>query len=129
MRRLTRPSWLIRHVIMVALVVVFLRLGWWQLSRAEGGNALSIGYTLEWPAFALFVIIVWWREVRMALRGSDDSARVRQATPSDGAAVPDIPGVSQFDVDAARAERDARIEQTLAASSTAPPRDQGSQRT
>ena len=67
MKRLATPAWLLRHVVMVALVVTFLRLGWWQLSRAEGGNGLSIGYTLEWPAFAAFVVIVWLREIRLTL--------------------------------------------------------------
>jgi hypothetical protein len=91
---------------MVGLVVLFLRLGWWQLSRAEGGNALSIGYTLEWPAFAIFVVLVWLREVRVTLR--------KPAPPTPVAAedshVPHVPGVARFDLQAARAERAARIE-------------------
>ncbi len=49
---------------MVLLVVAFLVLGWWQIGRARGGNALSFGYAIEWPAFAIFVIFVWYREIR-----------------------------------------------------------------
>jgi DNA-binding transcriptional regulator of glucitol operon len=49
---------------MVFLVAAFLVLGWWQIDRARGGNALSFGYAIEWPAFAIFVIFVWYREIR-----------------------------------------------------------------
>lgn len=109
MRRLATPAWLARHVIMVALVALFLRLGWWQLSRAQGGNGLSIGYSLEWPAFAVFVIVVWWREVRNTLRAESGSSTPPEPPPP--ATRPDIPGVVNFDLEAARAERAARIEQ------------------
>ena len=50
---------------MLVLVAAFLVLGAWQVGRAEQGNALSYGYAFEWPVFALFVIFVWWREIRL----------------------------------------------------------------
>ncbi|NLU80597.1 hypothetical protein HCA58_19940 [Micromonospora sp. HNM0581] len=68
MKRLWTPAWIARHVAMVVLVISFLGLGWWQLSRAAAGNAISWGYAVEWPVFAGFVVFVWWREVRHALR-------------------------------------------------------------
>ncbi|MFF5175059.1 hypothetical protein ACFY3U_20810 [Micromonospora sp. NPDC000089] len=68
MKRLWTPGWLARHVAMVVLVVAFLGLGWWQISRAASGNTLSWAYAVEWPIFAGFVVFVWWREVRHALR-------------------------------------------------------------
>jgi hypothetical protein len=55
---------------MVLLVAAFLVLGWWQIDRARGGNALSFGYAVEWPAFAIFVIFVWYREIRNERRGT-----------------------------------------------------------
>ncbi|MFI6133115.1 hypothetical protein [Micromonospora sp. NPDC051141] len=70
MQRLRTPAWIARHVAMVVLVVGFLGLGWWQVTRAAGGNALSFGYAIEWPVFAGFVVFVWWREVRQALRAA-----------------------------------------------------------
>ncbi|MEU8262386.1 hypothetical protein AB0C02_17365 [Micromonospora sp. NPDC048999] len=70
MRRLWTPAWIARHVAMVVLVVGFLGLGWWQVTRAAEGNALSLGYAIEWPVFAGFVVFVWWREVRHTLRGA-----------------------------------------------------------
>ncbi|MGS2616951.1 hypothetical protein ACVCAH_20870 [Micromonospora sp. LZ34] len=69
MKRLWTPAWIARHVVMVVLVVGFLALGWWQIGRAAAGNALSWAYAFEWPIFAGFVVFVWWREVRHALRG------------------------------------------------------------
>ena len=67
MRRFVTPGWLLRHAALVLLVAGFLVLGWWQLGRARGGNALSFGYAIEWPVFALFVIFLWYREVRAEL--------------------------------------------------------------
>ena len=55
------------HIPAFVLVTGFLALGWWQLSRAAAGNAISWGYAVEWPIFAGFVVFVWWREVRHAL--------------------------------------------------------------
>ncbi|MFI7434548.1 hypothetical protein [Micromonospora haikouensis] len=92
MKRLWTPAWIARHVAMVVLVVGFLGLGWWQITRAAGGNALSWGYAVEWPVFAAFVLFVWWRELRHALRSAPgdeptreepaQADRVAAATPS-----------------------------------------------
>ncbi|MFC0098102.1 hypothetical protein ACFFKH_11230 [Micromonospora marina] len=71
MERLWTPAWIVRHVAMVVLVAGCLGMGWWQVTRAAGGNAISFGYAIEWPVFAGFVIFVWWREVRQALRATD----------------------------------------------------------
>ncbi|MEU4475831.1 hypothetical protein [Micromonospora sp. NPDC023888] len=73
MRRLWTPAWIARHVAMVVLVVGFLGLGWWQISRATNGNSLSWGYAVEWPIFAGFVVYVWWREVKLARRRAVDA--------------------------------------------------------
>ncbi len=74
MKRLWTPAWIARHVAMVVLVTSFLGLGWWQVSRATAGNAISWGYAVEWPIFAGFVVFVWWREVRHALRDAPTAA-------------------------------------------------------
>jgi DNA-binding transcriptional regulator of glucitol operon len=70
MKGLWTPAWIARHVLAVVLVVAFLGLGWWQFSRAAGGNTLSWGYTFEWPVFAAFVVFLWFREVQHEIRGS-----------------------------------------------------------
>jgi len=70
MKGLWTPAWIARHVLALVLVVAFLALGWWQFSRATGGNALSWGYTFEWPVFALFVVFIWFREVQQERRSA-----------------------------------------------------------
>src|SRR5437763_967424 len=64
MRRLLTPRWLLIHLLVAAVVTAMLALTWWQVGRARGGNMLSIGYSLEWPVFAAFVIFVWIRAMR-----------------------------------------------------------------
>lgn len=84
MRWLWTPAWIARHVAMVVLVVSFLGLGWWQISRATAGNSLSWGYAVEWPIFAGFVVYVWWREVKLARRKAAEA----DAPPADPAVEP-----------------------------------------
>ncbi|MBM0231804.1 hypothetical protein JNW91_08000 [Micromonospora sp. STR1_7] len=86
MRWLWTPAWIARHVAMAVLVVGFLGLGWWQISRATAGNSLSWGYAVEWPVFAGFVVYVWWREVKLARRRAAEA----DAPPADLADVPAV---------------------------------------
>jgi len=81
MKGLWTPAWIARHVLAVVLVAAFLGLGWWQFSRASGGNTLSWGYTFEWPVFAGFVVFLWFREVQHELRGRDPQSQPQEETP------------------------------------------------
>jgi DNA-binding transcriptional regulator of glucitol operon len=81
MRRVLTWRWIGVHLGMVVLVVGFLLLAWWQIDRARGGNALSFGYAIEWPAFAVFVIYVWQKELRAALRSPTTETPVEKARP------------------------------------------------
>ncbi|MET8148182.1 hypothetical protein ACIBSW_31375 [Actinoplanes sp. NPDC049668] len=75
MRRLWTPAWIARHALALVLVAGFLGLGWWQFSRATGGNAISWGYTFEWPVFAAFVVFLWFREVQQERRAGRAAAQ------------------------------------------------------
>jgi hypothetical protein len=66
-RRLLTPKWLLGHALVWAGVAAFLALGWWQAGRALEGNMLSWAYTFEWPLFAIFLVYMWVREIRLAL--------------------------------------------------------------
>lgn len=47
---------------MVAIAVPgCLAAGWFELTRALGGNELSWVYVFEWPFFAAFAVRLWWR--------------------------------------------------------------------
>ena len=82
MKGLWTPAWIARHVLALALVAGFLALGWWQFSRATGGNSLSWGYTFEWPVFAGFVVFIWFREVQQERR----AGRAAEPEPEQAAA-------------------------------------------
>lgn len=81
MRRLLTPPWLVLHFFAVVLTTGFVLLGWWQLSRAQGGSAISWGYAFEWPLFALFTVSLWIRQMRLELRKDDPEARRRRNEP------------------------------------------------
>jgi hypothetical protein len=82
MRGLWTPAWIARHVLAVVLTGGCLALGWWQFTRASGGNALSWGYTFQWPVFGGFVVFLWWREVQLARRRSGPAADAPAAEES-----------------------------------------------
>lgn len=83
---------------MIVLVGACLGLGWWQIGRAIGGNALSFGYAIEWPVFALFVIFIWLHEVRAARHPASGAQQPDDAHP---------PGESHQPGDAHQPSRDA----------------------
>ena len=73
MKGLWTPAWIARHALALVLFFGFLGLGWWQYTRAAGGNALSWGYAFQWPVFASFVAFLWCREVQHERRGPERS--------------------------------------------------------
>lgn len=87
-RTLLAPRWVALHLLTLVLVVAFVRLGWWQLTRATGGNALSIGYAFEWPAFAVFTAAVWLWLCRDTVRKEREGEPAPDVGPSP-ARVPD----------------------------------------
>ncbi|GAA3241398.1 hypothetical protein [Actinocorallia longicatena] len=76
MRRFFTPAWLGIHAIAITLFGAFLAFGWWQLARAQGGNARSWGYTFEWPLFSIFVVVMWVKMIRDELKGVGTGAEV-----------------------------------------------------
>lgn len=49
------------HLLALLVVAVCLAAGWWQLTRALGGNGPSWAYTIEWPFFAAYAGWTWWK--------------------------------------------------------------------
>jgi hypothetical protein len=88
MKGLWTPAWIARHVAALVLIVAFLALGWWQYTRAAGGNALSWGYTVQWPVFAGFVGFLWWREVKLARHGVPEKPKAAESLQSRPIRVP-----------------------------------------
>jgi DNA-binding transcriptional regulator of glucitol operon len=71
------PKWLLRHALALVLVAACLRLGWWQLDEARRtGDVQNLGYTLEWPFFALAVVFVWVRLMQWEINPPKKGARL-----------------------------------------------------
>lgn len=59
--------------------------GWlaaWQWQRAGSamGSALNVGYGLQWPLFAVFFGMMWWRMLRMELRELGGAGEPREVS-------------------------------------------------
>lgn len=100
-RTLLRPLWVAFHLLTLVLVVTFIALGWWQLTRARDGNALSIGYAFEWPVFAIFTAAVWAWLCRDTVR-KERGVQVAAPAPVSATRVPDdlvLPAAVSVQVD------------------------------
>ena len=82
-RFLLTPRWLAWLGFVIAAVIGMLWLGLWQFRRAESGNALSWGYTFEWPLFAAFGVVFYVRTVLDEVRGR----RGAKAAPAEASTV------------------------------------------
>jgi DNA-binding transcriptional regulator of glucitol operon len=82
-RFLLTPRWLAWLGFVIAAVLGMLWLGLWQFRRAESGNALSWGYTFEWPLFAAFGLVFYVRTVLDEVRGR----RGAKADPAEASTV------------------------------------------
>jgi DNA-binding transcriptional regulator of glucitol operon len=89
------------HVLTLGAMATCGWLGAWQWQRAGSamGSALNVGYGLQWPVFAVFFGVMWWRMLRMeAAKLAADAApgteaeqpAVRTAEPR-AATAPDAP--------------------------------------
>jgi len=81
-RFLLTPRWLAWLGFVIAAVAGMLWLGLWQFRRAESGNALSWGYTFEWPLFAAFGVVFYVRTVLDEVRGRRGGAKAAPAEAS-----------------------------------------------
>lgn len=69
---LLQPRWLVRHVLLVASLVVCFLGARWQLRRAlERDSILNWSYTVEWCLFGAFALLCWGWFLRDELRGVD----------------------------------------------------------
>ncbi|MEV5652226.1 transcriptional regulator [Nocardia sp. NPDC052254] len=63
-------------ILVIVATLACLGLGWWQWGRFESstGTGQNLGYALQWPLFAGFVVFAYFRFVRLE-RDADSSAR------------------------------------------------------
>lgn len=80
MRQLVTRRWLLTHALVIGMVLLFVRLGMWQLQRGESGHQTSYAYALEWPTFALLVVGFWVKIIHTELHSKtepDDRTGIR----------------------------------------------------
>ena len=105
-----RGKWLTRRALLAHLAIAVwfpgcLAAAWWQVTVALAGDSLGYLYSVEWPVFALFGIVVWWHLVHddpgtVGQRGLE-AARARlsaqtQAQGSAGTLAPAQPTTTTF---------------------------------
>ncbi|MBF6215554.1 transcriptional regulator [Nocardia puris] len=85
-----RPA-LIALALVVALVC--LALGWWQWERFESssGTGQNLGYALQWPLFAGFVVFAYFRFVRLESEAEEQDEPAEAERPARPAAAREIP--------------------------------------
>lgn len=76
------------HLAVVVMVPACLFAGWWQATRALGGNGLSWAYTVEWPGFALIAVAGWWHLIH-----EDPEAYQARRARANGDATVEVGGV------------------------------------
>jgi DNA-binding transcriptional regulator of glucitol operon len=86
------PRWIVWHLLTLGAMVTCGWLAAWQWERAGSamGSAMNIGYGLQWPVFAVFFGVMWWRLLRMELR-EVRAAQAPATTTVPAAAAPDRP--------------------------------------
>jgi DNA-binding transcriptional regulator of glucitol operon len=74
--------WMAGHALVVALVVTCLLLGRWQWHRsAETHSLQNYAYALQWPLFAMFFAVMWWRLLRLESRRLDEEGAPAEPQP------------------------------------------------
>jgi hypothetical protein len=107
--------------------------GWlaaWQWQRAGSamGSALNVGYGLQWPVFAVFFGVMWWRMLRMEAAELDHGAHETSAdeATTDGVsgagAVVEEPPVDEAAADAGVPAAGAEVAGPVPEPRTAEPR-------
>jgi DNA-binding transcriptional regulator of glucitol operon len=91
------PRWIAWHLLTLGAMVTCGFLAAWQWRRAGSalGSALNVGYGLQWPVFALFFGVIWWRMLRIEL-GKVSEAPEPSAATEPSAAAPSSSGPSPF---------------------------------
>ena len=81
LRLILSPRWILWHLLTLTAMITCLGLSVWQWQRAGSamGSALNVGYGLQWPLFAVFFGVMWWRLLRMEVAQLPD--RPRSAPP------------------------------------------------
>jgi DNA-binding transcriptional regulator of glucitol operon len=86
------PRWLFWHVLTLGAMATCGWLAVWQWQRAGSalGSALNVGYGVQWPVFAIFFGVMWWRFLSLEAR---DLPQAPEPAPAEA---PEDTGPSPF---------------------------------
>jgi hypothetical protein len=70
LRLVLSPRWLVWHALTLGAMATCGFLAAWQWGKAGTamGSAVNVGYGLQWPVFAVFFGVMWFRLLRMEIR-------------------------------------------------------------
>ncbi len=77
-KRWFSPRAMLLHLEIVIVAPGCVAAGWWQATRALGGNGLSWVYSVEWPVFALLAVGGWWH----LIHEDPEAYRARKLRPA-----------------------------------------------
>jgi Glucitol operon activator len=79
------PRWITWHLLTLGAMATCGWLATWQWQRAGSamGSALNVGYGLQWPLFAVFFGVMWWRMLRMEAAKLRDGADAVEPAPAE----------------------------------------------
>ncbi|MGE3285704.1 MAG: hypothetical protein AB7J32_06320 [Pseudonocardia sp.] len=83
LRLVFSPRWLLWHVLTLGAMITCGFLSAWQWHRAGSalGSAMNVGYGIQWPIFAIFFGVMWWRFLRMEIRALPQRAAELASPP------------------------------------------------
>jgi hypothetical protein len=87
------PKWWGVHLFVVVGILVMLRLGLWQWHRAQSpsGGIQNYAYAFQWPLFAAFAIVLWWKTLRIEAARAAAEDGSGPALPLSGLAADPLP--------------------------------------
>ncbi|HEY1968737.1 MAG TPA: hypothetical protein VGH89_12380 [Pseudonocardia sp.] len=63
------PRWVAGHLLVVLAVASCILLGRWQWHVSMHTHSLqNLAYAVQWPLFAVFFAVMWWRMLRLEVR-------------------------------------------------------------
>jgi hypothetical protein len=92
-RLILSPRWIVWHVLTLGAMLTCGWLAAWQWQRAGSamGSALNVGYGLQWPLFAVFFGVMWWRMLRMEAAKLEEAKLEEAVPPVEEAVAPPVP--------------------------------------
>ena len=77
-------------ILVIVATLACLGLGWWQWGRFESaaGTGQNLGYALQWPLFAGFVVFAYFRFVRLERDAGAGSAEASDTPIESAVAAP-----------------------------------------